>query len=82
MHICHDYTAQLVAEANMKDARRRSSNFRLVRELRKRYRRQLILWVCHAARRAGRTLVTWSERVERQRGETFGRTELAPSGGG
>jgi hypothetical protein len=86
MHLYHDYSAKLIAEAKMRDSQLSASHHRLVRELRIRYRRQLILWLCYVARRVGQSLVSWSDRIEDKRIEAKSRKplgrELAPITGG
>ncbi len=62
MHICHDYTAKLLANARMSDLNRRSANGHQVRKLRLKYRRQLILWLRYMLKQAGKFLVSWGER--------------------
>jgi hypothetical protein len=81
MHINHDYTAKLIADAAARDYRNRSQRERLIRCLRMKYRRQMILWLCYIAKKAGESLVAWSERLERPHQESLGSTGLAPSGG-
>jgi hypothetical protein len=67
MHVSHDYPAKLLADAKMRDFQRMSANRRLVRELRIRYRRQLILWLSYMLNRAGKSLLAWSEHMEGRR---------------
>ena len=64
MHGNHDYALKLMADARANDLHRRALQERLYRELRRRFRRQLALWLCYRLKSTGRYLVSLGERIE------------------